>query len=118
MGRLGNIEVSRRLGKRRRHVVSWIHATGRGKSARGAGPSLRATIAHRRLSIRMRKGSNDTVGGMRCPRGVSTTGPGEVRKNGINITRLSIDQVIFQCYLEGGFFGLREMRGDIFANGS
>ena len=118
MGMLGNIEVSRRLGKRRRHAVSWIHATGRGKSARGAGPSLRETIAHRRLSVWMGKGSNDTVGGMRCPRGVSATGPGDVRKDGINITRLSVDQVIFQGYLEGGFFGLREMGGDIFANGS
>ena len=117
MVRLGNIEVSRRLGKRMWHAVSWIHATWRGKSARGAGPSRRETIAHRRLSIRMRKGSNDTVGGMRCPRGVSATGPGEVRKDGINITRLSIDQVIFQGYLEGGFSGLREMGGKIFANG-
>ena len=112
---MGNIEVSRRLGKRRRHAVSWIHATGRGKSA---GPSLRETIAHRRLSIRMGKGSNDTVGGMRCPRGVSATGPREVRKNGINITRLSVDQVIFQSDLEGSFFGLRKMEGDILANGS
>ena len=118
MVRLGNFEVSRRLGKRMRHAVSWIHATWRGKSARGVGPSLRETIAHRRLSIWMRKGSNDTVGGMRCPRGVSATGPGEVRKDGINITRLSVDQVIFQGYLEGGFFGLREMGGDIFAYGS
>ena len=91
MVRLGNIEVNRRLGKRMRHAVSWIHATWRGKSARGVGPSLRETIAHRRLSIRMRKGSNDTVGGMRCPRGVSTAGPGEVRKDGINITRLGVD---------------------------
>ena len=118
MVRLGKIEVSKRLGKRRRHAVSWIHATGRGKSARGAGPSLRETIAHRRLSVRMGKGSNDTVDGMRCPRGISAAEPGEVRKNGINITRLSVDQVIFQGYLEGGFFGLREMGGDIFANGS
>ena len=118
MVRLGNIEVSMRLGKRMRHVVSWIHATWRGKSDRGAGPSLRETIAHRRLSIRMRKGSNDTVGGVRCPRGVSTSGPREVRKDGINVTRLSVDKVIFQGYLEGGFFGLREMGGDIFANGS
>ena len=116
--RLGSIEVSRRLGKRRRHAVSWIHATGRGKSARGASPSLRETIAHRRLSVRMRKGSNDTIGGMRCPRGVSATGPGEVRKNEINITRLSVDQVIFQGYLEGGFFSLRKVRGDIFTDGS
>ena len=118
MVRLGNIEVSRRLGKRRRHVVSWIHATGRGKSARGVGPSVRETVAHRRLSIWMGKGSNDTVGGMRRPRGVSATEPGEVRKDSINITRLGVDQVIFQGYLEGGFFGLREMGGDIFANGS
>ena len=117
MVRLGNIEVSGRLGKRMRHAVSWIHATWRGKSARGAGPSWRETIAHRRLSIWMKKGSNDTVGGMRCPRGVSATGHGEVRKDGINITRLSIDQVILQGYLEGGFLGLREMGGDIFANG-
>ena len=51
------------------------------------------------------------------PPGVSATGPGEVRKDSINITRLSIDQVIFQGYLEGGFFGLREMGGNIFANG-
>ena len=115
---MGKIEVSRRLGKRMRHAESWIHATWRGKSARGAGPSLRETIAHMRLSVRMGKGSNDTIGGMRCPRGVSATGPGEVRKNEINITRLSVDQVIFQGYLEGGFFGLREMGGDIFANGS
>ena len=118
MVRLGNIEVSRRLGKRMRHAVSWIHATWRGKSARGAGPSRRETIAHRRLSIRKRKCSNDTVGGMRCPRGVSASRPGEVRKDGINITILCVDQVIFQGYLEGGFFGLREMGGDIFANGS
>ena len=118
MGRLGNIEVSRRLGKRRRHVVSWIHATGRGKSAGGAGPSLRGTISHRSLSVWMGKGSNDTVGGMRCPRGVSATEPGEVRKNGINITRLSVDQVIFQGYLEGGFFSLRKVGGDIFADWS
>ena len=94
---MGNIEVSRRLGKRRRHAVSWVHATGRGKSARGVGPSVRETVAHRRLSIRMGKGSNDTVGGMRCPQGVSATGPGEVRKDGINITRLSLDQVIFKA---------------------
>ena len=66
----------------------------------------------------MGKGSNDIVSGMRCPRGVSATGPGEVRKNGINITRLSVDQVIFQGYLEGDFFGLRKMGGDIFADGS
>ena len=118
MVRLGNIEVSRRLGKRRRHAVSWIHATERGKSARGAGPSVRETVAHRRLSIRMGKGSNDTIGGMRCPRGVSATGPGEVRKNGINITRLSVDQVIFQGYLEGIVFSLRKVRGDIFADRS
>ena len=117
MVRLGNIEVSRRLGKGRRHVVSWIHATGRGKSARGAGPFVRETIAHRRLSIWMGKGSNDTVSGMRCPWGISAAGPGEVRKNGINITKLGIDQVIFQGYLEGGFFGLRKMGGGIFANG-
>ena len=115
---MGNIGVSRRLDKRRRHVVSWIHATGRGKSARGAGPSLKETIAHRRLSVWMGKGSNDTVGGMRCPRGVSAAGPGEVRKNGINITILSVDQVIFQGYLEGGFFSLRKVRGNIFADGS
>ena len=118
MVRLGNIEVSRRLGKMRRHAVSWIHVTGRGKSARGASPSQRETIAHRRLSIRMRKGSNDTIDGMRCPRGVSASGPGEVRKDDINITRLNVDQVIFQGYLDGGFFGVREMGGDIFANGS
>ena len=92
---LGDIEVSRRLGKRRRHAVSWIHATGRGKSARGAGPSLRETIAHRRVSRWVGKRSNNTVGGMGCPRGVSATGPGDVRQNGINITRLSVDQVIF-----------------------
>ena len=118
MVRLGNIEVRRRLGKRRRHAVSWIHATGRGKSARGAGPSLRETIAHRRLSVWMGKGSNDTIGRMRCPRGVSATRPGKVRKNGINITRLSVDQVIFQGYLEGGFLDLREMGGDIFSDRS
>ena len=118
MVRLGNIEVSRRLGKKRRHAVSSIHATRRGKSARGVDPSLRETIAQRRLSVRMGKGSNDTVGGMRCPWGVSATGPGEVRKNGINITRLSVDQVIFQGYLEGSFFGLRKMGGDILADGS
>ena len=115
---MGNIEVSRRLGKRRRHAVSWIHATGRGESAGGAGPSLWGTIAHRRLSGWMGKGSNDTVGGMRCPRGVSATGPREVRKDGINITRLSVDQVIFQGYLEGDFFILRKVRGNIFADGS
>ena len=118
MVRLGSIEVRRRLGKTMRHAVSWIHATWRGKSARAVGPSLRETISHRRLSIRMRKGSNDIVGGMRCPRGVSATGPGEVRENGINITRLSVDQVIFQGYLGGSFFGLRKMGGDIFADGS
>ena len=52
------------------------------------------------------------------PRGVSAAGPGEVRKDDINITRLSVDQVIFQSYLEGGFFSLRKMGGDIFADGS
>ena len=51
MVRLGNIEVSRRLGKRMRHAVSWIHVAWRGKSVRGAGPSRRETIAHRRLRI-------------------------------------------------------------------
>ena len=117
MVRLGKIEVSRTLGNRMRHAVSWIHATGRGKSARDAGHSLRETIAHRRLSVRMGKGSNDTIGGMRCPWGISATRPGEVRKDGINITRLSVDQVIFQSYLEGGFFRLRKVRGDIFADG-
>ena len=109
MVRLGNIEIRRRLGKRMRHAISWIHATWRGKSARGVGPSRRETIAHRRLSVWMGKGSNDTVGGMRCPRGVSASGLGEVRKDGINITKLSIDQVIFQGYLEGGFFSLRKL---------
>ena len=98
-----------RLGKRRRHAVSWIHATRRGKSSGGVGPFLRETIAHGRLSIWMRKSSNDTVKRLRCPRGVSTIGSREVRKDGINITGLSIDQVIFQGYLEGGFFGLRKM---------
>ena len=58
------------------------------------------------------------VGGMICPQGVSVVGPGEVRKNGINITRLSVDQVIFQGYLEGSFFGLRKMGGGILADGS
>jgi len=114
---LSNIEVSRRLGKRRRHAVSWIHVAGRGQSARGAGPSLREAMAHRRVSRGVGKRSNNTVGGMRCPRGVSATGPGDVRKDGINITRLSVNQVIFQCYLEGGFFSLRKVRGDIFADG-
>ena len=114
---MGNIEVRRRLHKRRRHAVSWIHATWRGKSARGASASWRETIAHRRLKIGMGKSSNDTVGEMICPQGVGATVSGEVRKDGINITRLSVDQVIFQGYLEGGFFGLREMGGDIFANG-
>ena len=66
----------------------------------------------------MGKGSNDTIDGVRGPRGVSATGPGKVRKDGINITRLSIDQVIFQGYLEGGFFGLRKMGGAIFADRS
>ena len=56
---------------------------------------MRKTIAHRGVGIQMGESSNDTVGGMRCPQGVSATGPGEVRKNGINITRLSVDQVIF-----------------------
>ena len=65
----------------------------------------------------MGKSSNDTIGGMRCPRGISATEPGEVREDGINITRLSIDQVIFQGYLEGGFFSLRKVRGGIFADG-
>ena len=65
----------------------------------------------------MGKSSNDTVGRVRCPRGVSASGLGEVKKDGINITRVSINKVIFQGYLEGGFFGVREMRGDIFANG-
>ena len=92
---LGDIGVSRRLGKRRRHAVSWIHVAGRGKSARGAGPALGEAMAHRRVSRGVGKRSNNTVGGMRCPRGVSATGPGDVRKNGINITRLSVDQVIF-----------------------
>ena len=115
--RLGSVGVSRRLGKRRRHAISWIHAAGRGKSARGAGPSLRETIAHRRLSIPTGEGYNDTVSRMRCPRGVSATEFGEVRKDDINITRLSIDKVIFQGYLEGGFFGLGKIGCDIFSNG-
>ena len=74
-------------------------------------------MAHRRVSRGVGKRSNNTVGGMRCPWGVSATGFGEVRKDGINITRLSIDKVIFQGYLEGGFFGLRELGCDIFADG-
>ena len=65
----------------------------------------------------MGKVSNDTVGRVRFPRGIRATGLGEVRKDGINITRLSIDKVIFQGYLEGGFFGLGKMGCDIFANG-
>ena len=117
MVRLGNIEVSRRLGKMMRHAVSWIHATWRGKSARGASPPRRRTVAHRRWGIWMRKGSNDTVGRMRCPRGIRATRFGKVRKDGINITRLGVDEVIFQGYLEGGFFGLGKMGCDIFSNG-
>ena len=42
---------------------------------------------------------------------------GKVRKDGINITRLVVDKVILQGYLEGGFFGLGKMGCDIFANG-
>ena len=117
MVRLGNIEVSRRLGKRMRHAVSWMRATGRGRSAGSGAPSPKKTTAHERLSGWMRDRSNDTVGDMRCPRCVSATGSGEVRKDDISITRLSIDQVIFQGYLDGGFFGLREVGCNIFANG-
>ena len=65
----------------------------------------------------MRKSSNDTVGRVRCPQGISATGFGKVRKGSINITRLSIDKVIFQGYLEGSFFSLREVGCDIFSNG-
>ena len=84
-----------RLGKRRRHVVSWIHVTGRGKSTGGVGPSLRETITHGRMSVQMRNGSKDTTGGMGGPRCVGTTESREIRKDGINITRLIIDQFIF-----------------------
>ena len=76
---LGNIVVNRRLGKRRRHVLYWIHSTRRGKNAGGVGPSLRETITHGRMSVRMRKGSNDTVDGMGCPRCVGTIGSREIR---------------------------------------
>jgi len=79
MVRLGNIEVSRRLGKRMRHAVSWMHATGRGRSAGSGAPSPRKTIAHVRLSGWMRDGSNDTVGGMRCPRCMGIIGCGKIR---------------------------------------
>ena len=54
---------------------------------------------------------------MRCPRGIRGTGLGKVRKDGINITRLGVDKVILQGYLEGSFFGLGKMGCDIFANG-
>ena len=114
---MGNIEVSMRVGKRRRYVISWIHATWRGKGARGVGPSWRETIAHSRLARGVGKSSNDTISRVRCPRGIRATELGEVRKDGINITRLGIDKVIFQGYLEGGFFGLGKMGCDIFANG-
>ena len=64
----------------------------------------------------MRKGSNDTVGGTRCPRCVGTTRSREIRQDGINITKMCVDQVIFQRNLESSFFGLREMRCDIFSD--
>ena len=54
---------------------------------------------------------------MICPWDVSTTESREVREDGINITRLSIDEVIFQGYLEGDLFSLRELGYDIFADG-
>ena len=94
-----------------------MRATGRGRSAGGGAPSPRKTIAHGRLSGWMRESSNNTVGGMRYPRCVSATRSGEVKKDGINITRLSKDKVIIQGYLKGGFFSLREVGCDIFPNG-
>ena len=94
--RLGNSVVNQRLGRKRRHAGSWMRATRRGRIAGGGAPSPTKTIAHGRLSGWMRESSNNTIGGMRCPRCVSATEFGEVRKDGINITRLSIDQVIFQ----------------------
>ena len=70
--RLGNSVENWRLGKMRRHAVSWICATRRGKSAGGAGPSLRETIAHGRLRIWIKESSNDTIGGV-------TTRSGKIR---------------------------------------
>ena len=78
---------------------------------------MREARAHGRLSIWMRESSNDTVDRMRCPRGIRATRSGKVRENGINITRLSIEYVIFQSYLKGSFFGLRKVGGNIFAIG-
>ena len=114
---MGSMEVSRIRGKRRRYAVSWIHATGRGKGARGVGPSWRETIAHRRWGRGMGKGFNDTVGRVRFPWGVSAAGLGEVRKDGINITRLSINKVIFQGYLKVIFLSLGKMGCNIFTDG-
>ena len=79
MGRLGKIEVSRRLGKRRRHAVSWIHATGRGESVGGVDPSPRETITHGRMSVWMRNDSNNTVSDIGFPWCVGTTGSREIR---------------------------------------
>ena len=114
---MGNIEVSRRVGKRRRHAKSWIHVTGMGKGAGGAVPAGRKTIGHKRWSRGMRHGFDDTISRVRCPRGIRATRLGKVRKDDIKITRLGVDKVIFQGDLEGGFFGLGKMGGDIFSNG-
>ena len=54
---------------------------------------------------------------MRGSGGIRATGLGEVRKDDINITRLSINKVILQGYLEDGFFSLEKMGCDIFSNG-
>ena len=62
-----------------------------GEKCRRCCPPLRKTITHGGLSIQIRESSNNIVGGMRYPRCVGTTGFGEVRKDGINLTRVSID---------------------------
>ena len=90
--RMGNIEVSRKVGKRGRHAKSWIHGTRMGK---GAGPTGRKNIGHKRLSRGMRHGFDDTVGRVRGPGGVSAPGLGEIMKDSINITILGIDKVMF-----------------------
>ena len=56
-----------------------------GKGAGGAGPAGRKTIGHKRWSRGMRHGSDDTVGRVRGPGGVSAPGLGEIRKDSINI---------------------------------
>ena len=74
-------------------------------------------MARKRLGRGMGHGCNNTVSRVRCPRGIRAIRFGKVREDGINITRLGVDKVILQGYLEGGFFDLGKMGCDIFANG-